>query len=38
MKPFSVFQKVQSAYLTYVYTFQRFQNPAIRDWVAEREE
>ena len=36
MNPFSVLHDVQSAYLTYVHTFQKFKNPAIRDWVAER--
>jgi len=36
MNPFTTLQHVQSAYLTYVHTFQKFQNPAIRDWVAER--
>jgi len=36
MSPFTTLQHVQSAYLTYVHTFQKFQNPAIRDWVAER--
>jgi len=36
MNPFTTLQHVQSAYLTYVHTFPKFQNPAIRDWVAER--
>jgi len=38
MNPSTTFQHVQSAYFTYVHTFQEFQNPVIRDWVAEREE
>jgi ATP-dependent helicase YprA (DUF1998 family) len=36
MNSFSVLHDVQSAYLTYVHTFQKFKNPAIQDWVAER--
>jgi hypothetical protein len=36
LNPFSVLSVVQSDYLTYVQTFQRFQNPEIRDWVLER--
>jgi len=36
MNPFTVLEHVQSEYRTYVQTFQRFQNPAIRDWVMER--
>jgi very-short-patch-repair endonuclease len=38
MNPFAVLDSVQSEYLTYVRTFQRFQNPQIRDWVMERVE
>jgi hypothetical protein len=34
--PFATLQDVQRQYLTYVRTFQRFQNPEIRDWVMER--
>ena len=37
MNPFTILSEVQSAYLTYVHTFQKFENPAIQDWVAERE-
>jgi hypothetical protein len=36
MNPFTILSAVQQDYLTYVRTFQRFQNPEIRDWVAER--
>jgi superfamily II DNA or RNA helicase len=36
MNPFAMLQAEQDDYLTYVQTFQRFQNPAIRDWVKER--
>lgn len=36
MNPFTVLDQVQEAYLSYVHTFQKFNNPAIRDWVAER--
>lgn len=36
INPSPTFQEVQFAYLTYVHTFQKFQNPAIRDWVTER--
>ena len=36
MNPFAVLEEVQEAYLSYVHTFQKFNNPAIRDWVAER--
>ena len=36
MNPFAVLEQVQEAYLSYVHTFQKFNNPAIRDWVAER--
>ncbi len=36
MNPFDVFANVQDDYLTYVRTFQRFQNLCIRDWVTER--
>jgi hypothetical protein len=38
MNPFAALSQVQSAYLTYVHTFQKFNNPAIQDWVAERVE
>ncbi|GAB4543589.1 MAG: hypothetical protein Kow0063_36900 [Anaerolineae bacterium] len=34
--PFAALKDVQQAYLTYVHTFQKFNNPAIQDWVAER--
>jgi hypothetical protein len=36
MNPFDVLQVVQQDYLTYVRTFQRFQNPEIQAWVLER--
>ena len=36
MNPFTILSAVQADYLTYVSTFQRFQNPEIRDWVLER--
>ena len=36
MNPFTILSAVQQDYLTYVQTFQRFQNPQIRDWVLER--
>jgi len=36
LNPFAVLDRVQRQYLTYVRTFQRFQNPEIRDWVLER--
>ena len=36
MNPFTARRADQRAYLTYVHTFQRFRNPAIRDWVAEQ--
>jgi len=36
MNPFAILESVQQDYLTYVRTFQRFQNPQIRDWVLER--
>ena len=38
MDPFDVLSQVQSDYLTYVRTFQRFQSPSIREWVLEREQ
>ena len=38
MNPFAVLSSIQQAYLTYVHTFQKFNNPAIQDWVAERVE
>jgi len=38
MNPFEILRSVQQDYLTYVRTFQRFQNPQIRDWVLERVE
>jgi ATP-dependent helicase YprA (DUF1998 family) len=38
MNPFDVLSTVQQDYLTYVRTFQQFQNPEIRDWVLERVE
>lgn len=31
MNPFTTLSQIQQAYLTYVHTFQKFQNPAIRD-------
>jgi len=36
MNPFHILDAVQQDYLTYVRTFQRFQNPQIHDWVLER--
>jgi hypothetical protein len=36
MNPFKVLANVQNDYLTYVRTFQRFQNRRIRDWVMDR--
>jgi hypothetical protein len=36
MNPFTALSQIQQAYLTYVRTFQRFQNPEIHDWVMER--
>lgn len=36
LNPFITLEQVQSDYLTYVQTFQRFQNPQIREWVMER--
>jgi len=38
LDPFAILSNVQDAYRTYVHTFQKFNNPAIRDWVAERVE
>jgi hypothetical protein len=38
MNPFAALSQIQSAYLTYVHTFQKFNNPTIQDWVAERVE
>jgi len=36
--PFGALAEIQSQYLRYVHTFQKFNNPAIQDWVAERVE
>ncbi len=36
MNPFDVLDQVRADYRTYVETFQRFQDPAIRDWVMAR--
>jgi len=36
MNPLTALQAIQDAYLTYVRTFQKFQNPAIREWVLEQ--
>jgi len=36
VNPFEILAAVQRDYLTYVQTFQRFQNPEIREWVLER--
>lgn len=36
MNPFAVLQDVQQDYLTYVRTFQRFQNPEIQNWVLDQ--
>jgi hypothetical protein len=36
VNPFTILSAVQRDYLTYVQTFQQFQNPQIRDWVLER--
>ena len=38
MNPFDTLANAQSDYLTYVRTFQHFQNPEIRDRVLERTE
>ena len=34
--PLDLLRQVQDEYLTYVQTFHRFRNPAIRDWVADQ--
>ena len=36
MNPFAILSTVRQDYLTYVRTFQRFQNPEIQDWVLEQ--
>jgi len=36
MNPFSILSAVQQDHLTHVRTFQRFQNPEIRNWALER--
>jgi hypothetical protein len=36
MNPFDTLDNVQRDYLTYVHTFQRFQNPRIQPWVVAR--
>ena len=36
MNPFDILSSVQQNYLTYVQTFQHFQNPETRGWVMER--
>jgi len=36
MNPFEILSAVQQDYLTYVQTFQRFQNQAIEKWIGER--
>ncbi|MBN1247611.1 MAG: DEAD/DEAH box helicase [Anaerolineae bacterium] len=36
MNPFDILDQVRRDYRTYVETFQRFQDPAIRDWVMAR--
>jgi len=36
LNPFAVLKNVQDDYLTYVQTFQRFQNEAIERWIGER--
>jgi hypothetical protein len=38
MNPFTVLEDVQQTHLNYVRAFQKFQNPATCDWVAEWEE
>jgi hypothetical protein len=38
LNPFEILRGVQQDYLTYVRTFQRFQDEKIRDWVLERVE
>jgi len=35
INPFETLENVQQNYLTYVRTFQRFQNPRIRHWIAD---
>ncbi len=36
LNPLDLLRQVQDEYLTYVHTFQRFRNPALRDWVADQ--
>lgn len=36
MNPFAALESVQGLYKDYVYTFQKFKNPVIQDWVSER--
>jgi superfamily II DNA or RNA helicase/very-short-patch-repair endonuclease len=38
LDPFDILRQVQNDYLSYVRTFQRFQNPEIHEWVLERVE
>jgi superfamily II DNA/RNA helicase/ribosomal protein L37AE/L43A len=36
MKPFQVLNNTKNAYKDYVYTFQKFKNPTIKNWVSEK--
>ncbi len=36
MNPFKALENIQEDYKRYVFSFQRFKNPAIREWVEER--
>jgi len=36
MNPFKSLEKIQEEYKRYVFSFQKFKNPAIKDWVEER--
>src|SRR5215203_2576836 len=36
MNPIEALEDIQSAYLNYVRTFQRFKNPYIQDWIERR--
>jgi ribosomal protein L37AE/L43A len=36
LNPFKALESVQDLYKDYVYTFQKFKNPVIQDWVSER--
>lgn len=36
MNPFEALEYVQDIYKTYVFTFQKFKNPTIQNWVHDR--